>query len=100
MVKQHYFVKDDDNFFLSSDKPKDKYDVLPRGNYLVEYNAMVGFYFTQFDSFKLPKKVYGNHQADALRILNTFSQRPSTTGVLLTGEKGSGKTLLTKTIAV
>lgn len=97
---QNYFVRDDDKFFLSHDTPKDKYEVLPSGNYLVEFSPMVGFYLTKFDNFTLPKKVYGNHSKDADRILSTYAARPSNTGVLLAGEKGSGKTLLTKQISV
>ena len=100
MVKPHYFVKDDEKFFLTSDKPQEKYPILPGGNYLVQLSMMHGFYLTKFEDFKLPKKVYGNHHKDAERILSTFKTRPNTTGVLLAGEKGSGKTLLTKEISV
>jgi hypothetical protein len=34
------------------------------------------------------------------RVIRTFLSRPAATGVMLTGEKGSGKTLLTKNIAI
>jgi hypothetical protein len=33
-------------------------------------------------------------------VIRTFLSRPAATGVMLTGEKGSGKTLLTKNIAI
>jgi hypothetical protein len=75
-------------------------DVLPPGNFLIKFSPMMGYYFEKIEDFKLEPKIYGNTNKHAARILNTFNQRPNSTGVLLSGEKGSGKTLLAKTIAI
>jgi hypothetical protein len=57
------------------------------------------FYLEPVDDFVMPKKLYGDTQRKAERILNTFKARPLSTGVHLDGVKGSGKTLLAKTLS-
>jgi hypothetical protein len=79
----------------------DLHDKLPAGTYTVGFDKMAGcFYLSQIENFEIKGKLYGNTTRHADRILNTFHDRPNATGVMLTGEKGSGKTLLTKRIAV
>lgn len=62
--------------------------------------SMEGLYLQETDNMKLPEKVYGRTPTQCQRILNTFKKRGSNTGVLLSGEKGSGKTLLAKAISI
>lgn len=74
---------------------------LPVGTYLVGFDQMTGrYYLEQEESFKAPKKIYGDTMKRAGRIINTFKSRSASTGVILAGEKGSGKTLLTKMLSV
>lgn len=74
---------------------------LPVGTYIVKYDELRGcFFYDQTDNFELSTKLYGNTTRHAERIINTFKDRPAGTGVLLTGEKGSGKTLLAKQISI
>jgi len=76
-------------------------DVLPVQNYSVNYNSMVDQYSLEpIDNFTLPAKIYGDVTKHTKRILNTFKSRPNSTGVSLSGEKGSGKSLLAKNIAI
>jgi hypothetical protein len=93
------FFRQGDDFMLGTDNPAQRYDELPPATYLLRVDMMRGFYLELTEDFELPKKLYGNLVPKADRILNTFAQRPGTTGVLLEGEKGSGKTLLTKLIS-
>lgn len=74
---------------------------LPPGNYIIQVNERGVFYFEQVDGFEPPAgKIYGDTTKNAERILNTFFDRPNSTGVMLTGEKGSGKTLLAKLLSI
>ena len=78
----------------------DVHPKLPPGTYIIVMPGPGMFAFDEVESFKLPKKLYGDTTANADRILRTFADRPNGTGVMLNGEKGSGKTLLAKTLAI
>lgn len=90
------------NIFTVADKENMSYlDKLPAGNFLIKFSPFLGgYYFEKIESFTMEHKVYGNTNRHADRILATFRDRPASTGVLLTGEKGSGKTLLAKRISM
>jgi hypothetical protein len=77
------------------------HDSLPVGTYTVHLDERAGeFFLEQIEDFDLPKKIYGNSTNYADRILSTFNSRPLSTGVLLSGIKGAGKTLLAKQTSV
>lgn len=73
--------------------------VLPPGVYLVKHHPLMGYYVEQQETFTLPAKLYGRVNQQAQRIVDTFLDRPGTTGVLLSGQKGAGKTMLTKRVS-
>ena len=56
-------------------------------------------YLEGIEVFDIQGKIYGDTVKRAERILYSFMDRPSGTGVMLTGEKGSGKTLLAKMLS-
>ena len=75
--------------------------MLPVGNYTVKFDKMrESFYLETIDSFEDKGKIYGDTLRRAQRVLNTFNDRSGSTGILLTGEKGSGKTLLAKMLSI
>jgi hypothetical protein len=94
-----FFVKKGPYLVLESEEATVKFERLPVGTYVVQFNPMAGFYLEPIEVSALPEKIYGTHRQDAKRILNTFLDRPRSTGVLLSGEKGSGKTMLTRLIS-
>ena len=75
---------------------------LPVGTYIVKFDKIKQmFYLEQADDFVLPAKIYGDdNNKHAERVLDTFEKRLLSTGVLLSGVKGAGKTLLAKKISV
>ena len=95
----HYFKANN----IINVEPSDALEVLdhlPAAAYIVKKNDMTGkLYLQTTDVFELPSKIYGDTDARASRICTTFEQRSKSTGVLLSGDKGSGKTLLAKVLA-
>lgn len=72
---------------------------LSPGVYTIDYSMEQGFFLTQSEPFHLPEKVYGDIPSISERVLRTFNDRVGrNTGVMLLGEKGSGKSLLSKYI--
>ena len=74
---------------------------LPAKNFIMKANPMTGsLYLQETEDFTMPTKIYGDTLAKASRIFNTFGDRSGSTGVLLVGEKGSGKTMLAKQLSI
>jgi DNA polymerase III delta prime subunit len=94
-----YFLRSGNTFRVSSKEAMDLNEQLPAGNYTIAQDMMGNFYLEQIDDFEIPAKMYGNTLRHTDRIINTFWERPQQTGVLLNGEKGSGKTLLAKNLS-
>jgi hypothetical protein len=95
-----YFLKSGSSFKVATKESMDLHERLPGGNYTVKFDKMGGyFYLESIDSFEIRGKIYGDTKRVASRILNTFEDRTASTGVMLTGEKGSGKTLLAKMLS-
>jgi hypothetical protein len=76
------------------------HDKLPPEVYTVrEHPLTEELMLERIDNFTIPQKRYGSNDKYAERILHSYEQRNMATGVLLCGEKGSGKSLLAKTLA-
>ncbi len=69
--------------------------------YIVKYDQQAEIYYLErAEDFAPNGKLYGNTEAYAARIITTYKERPVSTGVLLTGEKGCGKTMLAKQVSI
>ena len=74
---------------------------LPTGTYIIQINPQSGeFYLESVAPMKNPSKMYGNTIKHTERILSTFNSRPNSTGVMLAGLRGSGKTLLARNLSI
>lgn len=93
-----YFLKSGNTFKVSSQEALDLHEVLPPNNYIVRRDAFGEYFLEQIASFDISCKLYGDIVKKSDRIIRTFTDRDGSTGVMLSGEKGSGKTLLGKYI--
>jgi len=75
-------------------------DQLPAMIYTVKFNKFEGFFLEMIkDHLELPSKIYGKTPQRVEKCVKTYIDRNSSTGVLLTGDKGTGKTLLVSLLA-
>lgn len=89
------------NIFRPTDNGNlDVHNELPAGNFIVKRSQDGEWYFEMVDSFEINFKLYGDTTSNTTRILHTYNSRDSATGVMLTGEKGSGKSLLAKSLSM
>ena len=76
------------------------YDELPKGFYTVHFDPNNGFYLSPAFPIELKEKSYGYHEAKAQKVINAFQRSERNLGVILSGDKGIGKSLCAKMIAV
>lgn len=95
-----YYLRNGNSFSVTDEANVDLYKILPAGNYMIKQDPFGNFLLEKIESFEAPSKIYGNTMRNAERILRTFNSRSNSTGVMLNGEKGSGKTLLGKMLAI
>jgi hypothetical protein len=74
-------------------------EALPASVYEVHYEKEKGFFLTNVDSgFALSHKLYGEVEPLTGRVMISFERMEGNLGVLLSGPKGLGKTLMVKNI--
>lgn len=77
------------------------YDRLQAEVYAARYSEDIGFYFEDYGEITIDeKKVYGQHIEKLEKVFSTFERMNRNLGVLLSGEKGMGKTLFLKMLAI
>lgn len=95
-----YFIRNGNTYRVAAEEAMDLHQTLPVGNYTINKDMFENLFLEMVDGFESPSKLYGDTVKTADRILNTFNNRTVSTGVMLNGEKGSGKTLLAKMLSI
>lgn len=72
---------------------------LPVGAYEVHASQMMGFYLTKRNDFQVTEKVYGNHAIKVDKVLNSFKLSDRNFGLILSGQKGIGKSMFMRVLA-
>lgn len=94
----NYMITGDTVTVTSSDALKVSPE-LPVGRYTINVAPMQPITLVKAPAFKLPEKFYGDVEGIAARIIRTFNARTKSTGVLLHGVKGAGKSLTAQLVS-
>lgn len=76
------------------------YDKIPAGTYDICYSEMGGFYLSRRQDMVINEKVYGVQSSKVDKVLNSFKVFNRNLGVILSGNKGIGKSLTAKMISI
>lgn len=76
------------------------YDTLPPAAYTVAYSEKRGFWLEKFSDIQIKEKIYGVHQEKVEKVLRSFKVFGRNLGVILSGDKGIGKSLFAKMLSI
>jgi len=98
-------ILDDGKHLLVHSNGIKAFNSLPmENNYSVEWeNPMsgVGFYLSRTKLFEAPTfKTYGNQLSMVDDVINSFKASDKSVGVILSGDKGTGKTIFSKLLSI
>lgn len=89
------------NKFEIHDDSLKTFDQLPVQSYVVRFEKFAGFYLEQYFNFEIKEeKIYGAHPKKVQKILSSFEKFNRNLGVILSGDKGIGKSLFAKMLAI
>jgi len=78
-----------------------KLNELPPKNFVIHFDSEKGEYYgVEVEEFTLPVKIYGDYSIDIKRYLNSFNTLDKNLGILLSGYKGAGKSLMAKQLMI
>jgi hypothetical protein len=87
------------NSFRIYDDSLKTHNSLPPQAYLVNFNKDSGFFLTLYSDIEINERVYGVHTAKVNKVFNSFQKFNRNLGVILSGDKGIGKSLFSKMLA-
>lgn len=91
-------VESSNRMFLYGDDMK-AYDTIPAGTYDICFADRVGFFLSRRADMTVAEKVYGVQGTKVDKVINSFKSFGRNLGVILSGDKGIGKSLTAKMIA-
>lgn len=88
------------NNYIIYDNNLKTYDELPAQTYQVNFNPQAGFSLSKYDEIRIKEKIYGVHTEKVQKVLESFKLFERNLGVILSGDKGIGKSLFAKMLAI
>ena len=89
-----------DNTYDIFDDTMQVYNELPAQSYVVRFSERRGFFLEKYNDMDIKEpKVYGVHEEKVNKVLNMFEKQDRNLGVILSGDKGIGKSLFAKMLA-
>lgn len=88
------------NRYTIHDSSMQAYDTLPPGTYTLEFNKMTGFFLNLHTDLAVNEKIYGDRDKKVTKVLNAFGQFSRSLGVILSGDKGIGKSVFARMLCV
>lgn len=73
---------------------------LPAQTYLVNFDKQSGFFLSKYADIQVSEKMYGVHNAKLTKVMAAFNAFERNLGVILSGDKGIGKSSFAKLLAV
>ena len=73
---------------------------LPVQAYQVNFDQFTGPYLSKYSDIEVKEKIYGVHLAKVEKVLAAFDTFERSLGVILSGDKGIGKSLFSKLLAI
>lgn len=87
------------NTFRIYDNSMKVYNELPAQSYQICFSKQVGFYLEKYSDIEIKEKIYGVHIEKVNKVINSFKMFNRNLGVILSGDKGIGKSLFSKVLA-
>ena len=72
---------------------------LPAKTYTISFSKMQGFFLSERADMEIAEKVYGVHEAKCDKVLRSFTAFTRNLGVILSGNKGIGKSMMARMLA-
>lgn len=74
-------------------------DTLDARTYKVRFDSGSGFFLEQARDFVSTEKMYGSHEGKILKVMGALEKMPRSLGVIMSGDKGIGKSLFARALA-
>ena len=75
------------------------YDQLPAQVYSIAFDQQTGFSLVEYADIDVKEKTYGVHTEKVQKVANAFERVERNLGVILSGDKGIGKSLFAKMLS-
>ena len=94
-------VINQDNMWRIYGDSLETYNALPPKVYYIRFAQLIGFYLEGMPSLEIKEeKIYGVHEEKCKKVLSAFSAFQRNLGVILSGDKGIGKSLFAKLLGI